>query len=157
MLEVFDSRKNTNCTWLEGFDSYRSCIVPEAFPDLSKLSMAKLAYKFQTGSFDLPLVPCGMRKVSCNRFVHLQKQRRNMVNRCVVWEPTLSTIYYCSKIVVTSNKQRSSWQLFLVTKYTIKSFLTDMQRMQLACHFQGFCLPPAGYHWCEQGREKREI
>ena len=59
-------------TRLECLDGYRCRVVPDAFPDLSELSVAQLPDEFEAIPVDLPLVPGVVGQIRGHRFVNLQ-------------------------------------------------------------------------------------
>ena len=56
----------TKHTLFETLDSNWGGVVPETFPHLAKLSVAKLSHKFETGSVNFPLVSGAMREAFSN-------------------------------------------------------------------------------------------
>ena len=60
-------------TCLECFDGDGCGVVPQSFPDLPKLSVAKLPDELQAGPVDLPVVPSVVREAVRGRLLNLRR------------------------------------------------------------------------------------
>ena len=63
------------CTWFQGLDGHRCCVVPYALPDLPELAVAQLSDELEAVPIDLPLVASVVRQVGSDWLVHLNSRK----------------------------------------------------------------------------------